>query len=623
MDPRFFEYYNTELFHLKESAAEFAKEFPKIASRLTLDGMECADPYVERLLEGFAFLTARIQLKMDAAFPEFIQNLTEVIYPNYLSPTPSMAIVKLEPDTRDGAVINGVTISRDTALRARMGADAQTACEFRTAQDVTLWPISITNASFEAHSPTLPRNLVTNAAGTIRIHLESANNISFDKLPIQELVFYISAEDRVASLLQEHILAYTDNVLILPHEKNAQNSVLGPGAIRAAGLGDSQSLLPISKLAFRGYRLLQEYAAFPSRYLFFRLRGLKEALSKCKGNHIEVVMTLSKASPELERLVDLNSFQLFATPVINLFPKTADRIFLDFKSHEFHIIPDRARPMDYEVHSIRRVTGFGGDTSSEVEVRPLYASIDKQDRGRPQGNIFYALKREKRQLSANQKLKGNRTAYIGTETFVTIVDTQAPPFPDSLKQLSIETLCTNRDLAIMIPLGHPNGDFSLDVSVPVNKISCIKGPSRPIPPALEGDSAWRLISQLSVNYLSLTDSSPEDGAKALREILALYCLDEESTLFNQIQGVRSIKVNPIVRRMPEATTVTFARGHEIIITIEPRFFEGQSPIVLASVLEQFFARHASINSFTETVLRIQGRGEIKRWPARLGRRPLL
>lgn len=624
MDPRFFDYYNTELFHLRETAGEFAREFPKVASRLTLDGMDCADPYVERLLEGFAFLAARIQLKFDAEFPSFVQHLTEVVYPDFLSPVPAMAIAHFEPDMQDSALVNGVTIPRNTALRARLAADAQTACQFRTAHDVHLWPLRIAGVSFEAHEPTLPRGvrLARPAGGSVRIRLDVVGDASFDKLALNELSFFASGEDRIASRLYEHLIAYSQDVVVLPQNRNLEPIRLRPGALRVDGFGDSKALLPVPKQSFRAYRLLREYAAFPSRFLFFRLRGLQEAFRACKVKQVEIVITLSKADPELERFVDAGSLTLFATPIVNLFPKTADRIFLDFKTPDFHVVADRTRPMDFEVHSVQRVIGHGANMQSEIEIHPLYAAPDRAAAD-TRGNMFHTLRREKRVLSAGQKLRGTRTAYIGTELFIGVVDTAAPPFPDTLKQLSVETLCTNRDLAIMIPTGHANGDFTLDISAPVVQIRCLRGPSRPIPPALDGDNSWRLISQLSLNYLSLTDTSAEEGASALRQILTLYGTDPESAMFNQIQGIRSVRVAPIVRRLPDAPTVTFARGHEIELTCDPRFFEGFSPIVLGAVLQEFFARHASINSFTETVLRVQGRGEIKRWPARLGRRPLL
>lgn len=621
MDPRLLDFYSSELYHLRESAAEFAKDHPKIAGRLTLDGINCADPYVERLLEGFAYLTARIQLKFDSHFPTFIQHLTEVVYPDYLSPVPAMTLVKFEPDYKDNSLEKGIKIPKDTALFSSMSNDMQTACEFRTAHEIFLWPIKISNITFETQSLSLPNVKSTEEnSGCIRISIESVNNVLIENLTINHLSFYISADNNIASQIYEHLIAYSQNVYVTEKGKSNKVFQLGKNAIRAGGLGDSFNLLPISKKSFRAYRLLREYAAYPSRFMFFEIDDLQKALPNIKSTGFDLVIPLSKSSQDLERLVNKESMELFVTPAINLFPKIVDRVFVNHKSSEFHVVADRARPLDYEIHSIQKVKGFAADSQDEIPIYSLFSSIETSSN---ESDIFYSLRREKRVLSVNQKLRGFRTAYIGTEIFLGLVDTAAPPFPESLKQISIEALCTNRDLAIMIPTKQAGGDFTMNISAPIKMIKCIKAPSRPIEPAIDGDLSWGFINQLSLNYLSLEDTSPEEGAQALRQILSLYCFDNESPLKNQIKGIRSVKINPIIRRIPDSPTITFARGHEIELTVEQKYFEGFSPMIFASVLEQFFARHANLNSFTEMVLRVQGKGEVKRWSARLGRKPLL
>src|SRR5262245_31164084 len=148
MDPRLLRYYNRELQHIREMGAEFAKEYPKIAARVGLEGIECADPYVERLLEGFAYLGARVQLKVDAEFPTFTQHLLQVVYPHYLAPTPSMAIVQFQPDLKEAGLAQGYTIPRHTALRSVVGKDDRTPCDYRTAHATQLWPLEITEAKY-------------------------------------------------------------------------------------------------------------------------------------------------------------------------------------------------------------------------------------------------------------------------------------------------------------------------------------------------------------------------------------------------------------------------------------------------------------------------------------------
>ena len=622
MHPRFYDYYNQELLHLRESAAEFAREFPKIANRLTLDGLECADPYVERLLEGFAFMAARVQLKLDAEFPAFTQHLTEVVYPDFLAPVPSMAIVHMEPDYNEGGLARGIPVPRGTVVCGRLAGDAQTACEFRTAHAMTLWPVEVAEAKFLSYLPEFPREMAVpqGVKGALKLCLKVNGAKNFDELPLDELVFHLAGDEGVAAGLYEHLFSSCLGIAVLPVRRPVRwHRMIDAGCLGQVGFSEDEALLPPHH-SFRGYRLLREYAAFPARFMFFRLSGLREALSACKAREVEIYLLLARSDPRLESMVDASNFRLNATPAINLFPKVADRVHLDTGGTEYHVLPDRTRPMDFEIFSVTSVAGHGSSMESERQFRPLYATIDQATL---HGDGFYALRREPRLLSSVQKRVGARTAYTGTELFLSLADTTAPPLDNKVKQLSVETLCTNRDLPLLMPMGNAKGDFTARTSLPVVAISCLRGPSRPVPPALEREAAWRLISHLSLNFLSLTDSSPTEGAAALRQMLELYGIGEESPLRRQLDGISSVAVAPVVRRMPARGPVTMGRGLEITLTCDERYFEGTSPFVLASVLEEFFTRHASINAFTETVLRVTGRGEIMRWKSKLGRRAVL
>lgn len=622
MHPRFYDYYNQELTHIRETAAEFAREFPKIASRLTLDGVECSDPYVERLLEGFSFLAARIQLKLDSQFPVFTQHLTEVIFPDYLAPVPSMAIVEFEPDFGEGALARGFIVPRGTVLRGRLGGEAQTACEFRTSHEVTMWPIEVADAKFFSYPPEFPRDIAVpkDVKGAVKIRLKIKSDITFDKIPIENLVFYLAGEESTAARLYEHIFSSCLGIIVAPIRQPFRwHRVLDDDCLERVGFEDDEALLPPHR-SFRGHRLLREYSAFPARYQFFKISSLRDVLSKCIDQEVDIYLLLSRADPKLESLVDAANFKLNATPVINLFSKQADRILLESSKAEYHLLPDRTRPMDYEIFSVTSVTGHTSELESKRKFSPLYSTIDQTS---PKGEGFYTLRREARLFSVSQKRFGARTAYVGTEAFLSLTDSAAPPLDTQLKQLSVETLCTNRDLPILMMTGNAKGDFTADTSLPVVAIRSLRGPSKPIPPILEREEAWRLISNLSLNMLSLTDVSPDEGAAALRQILELYGIGEDSPLRKQLEGIRSVNVQPIIRRVPSSGPVTMGRGLEITLTCDERYFEGLSPFILASVLEEFFSRHASINAFTETVLVVIGRGEIMRWKSRLGRRPVL
>jgi len=624
MDPRMLDYYNSELLHVRESAAEFAKEFPKIAGRLALEGPECADPYVERLLEGFAFLAARVQLKIDSEFPTFTQQLLEMVYPGFLAPVPAMAMVRFEPDLAEAGLAQGVMVPRGSVLRARPASapGATTACEFRTAHGVTLWPIELVEAKYLAYPPELPRELQLNQKiqAAVRLRLRATAGLNFDAIALDRLPLHFSGNPGVAARLHEALLSSALGVLVLPATPKARwFHFADRSEVRRVGYADDEALVPPPARSFRGYRLLREYFAFPQRYLFAEIGGLRKGFARCRDTELDVLVLLGRADNTLENVVDAANFSLYCTPAINLFPKRADRIHLTHRVNEHHVVPDRTRPMDFEVYDVTEVSGYGSSLDEEQRFQPLYASVDRTSAS---ADGFYTLRRVPRMQSAKQKRVGTRTNYVGTEVFMSFVDPAAAPYAEALTQISVNTLCSNRDLPLVMPTGGQS-DFRLDAAAPVRAVRCLGVPSRPLEPVLDGSLAWRCISHLSLNYLSLTDLNEQDGAAALREMLRLYTREAESVVRRHLEGIRSVRVEPITRRMPGRGPVTFGRGMGVRLSCDERAFEGTGAFLLGSVLEEFFARHASLNSFTETALDVIGRGEVMRWPTRFGQRPVL
>ncbi len=621
MDPRLLDYYNRELRFIREMGGEFAREFPKIAGRLGLESFECADPYVERLLEGFAFLTARVQLKLNAEFPRFTQHLLESVYPHYLAPTPSMAVVQFQPDLDEGGLADGFPVPRGSALRSVLGKGERTACEYRTAHDLTLWPVELMEARYlygsalAAIGPGIPKAVT---AG-IRLRLRATAGLTFDKLALDRLPVFLRGSGELRMRVYEQLLAHAVGLVVQPAVKAPSwRSVLNKDCVRPVGFEDQQALLPFGPRSFQGYRLLQEYFAFPDRFLFVELGGLGPSVRRCEANELEITVLLDTQDSELEDSFETSLFALFCAPAINLFPKRADRIHMTDRSEELHVIPDRTRPMDFEVHGISQVTGFGSRVDPEQSFLPFYAP--QEWLGGREHRAYYMVHREPRVLSAEQRIQGTRSSYVGGEVFLSLVDGDEAPYPHDLRQLGVTALCTNRDLPLQMSVGKGGTDFVMELGAPVKSLRCVAGPTRPRPSFPEGDSAWRLVSHLSLNYLSLIDSDPREGAAAIRELLGLYGDRAEPATRQQVDGVRHLSANPITRRLPGPGPTTFARGLEIELVLDKAAFEGTGVFLLGAVLEQFFSKYVSINSFTETMVRTTDGDEVMRWPARVGRR---
>jgi len=623
MDPRLLNYYNQELQFVRETGAEFATEYPKIAGRLGIDVFECSDPYVERLFEGFALLAARIQLKLDAEFPRFTSHLMEMVCPHYLAPQPSMAIVEFEPDLTEGALADGFTLPRHTLLNSLLGKGEQTRCVFRTTSDVTLWPIQLEQADYvprDVAALNLPDHPSVKSALVLK--LASTAGLNFSQLSLDQLPVFIRGSSDVPMRLYEQMMAGTVGIALRTDSSSPWTVRMGKDAVRPVGFSDDEAMLPHGPRSFQGYRLLQEYFAFPHRYMFAGLNKLQPLLAGCDTDRVEIAILIDRSDSQLANRVDQSHFSLFSCPAINLFEKRADRIHLNDRFNEYQVIPDRTRPVDFEVYQVAEVRGYGTSADQERQFDPFYCMTDdsiEQDAG-----AYYTVNRRPRVLSSSQRRTGPRSSYIGSETFLSLVDAKQAPFSHSLRQLSVGTLCTNRDLPLHMPVGVGNTDFTLEISAPVESVRCLVGPSKPAPSKSyeRGQTTWRLISHLSLNYLSLVDGE-NGGAAPLREMLSLYS-DANNVLANkQIDAVRTVESKPVTRPLASSGPLSFGRGLEITVTLDESAFEGTGAFLLAAVLNEFFAKYVSINSFTETVFRTTERGEVMRWPARLGRRHLL
>jgi type VI secretion system protein ImpG len=620
MDPRLLTYYNQELRYLREMGSEFAREFPKIASRLGMEGLEVADPYVERLLEGSAFLAARVQLKLDAEFPQFARRLLDMVYPNFLAPVPSMTVVQFAP-SNDPGLARGHKIPRGQSLIAPSTALGDTCCEFRTAQPVTLTPLTVAGAECFLNASDLSLSslpLRERPRGGVRLKLQLPAGLPFASLPLDTLRFYLAGLPDVAMRLHELLLSSCIGVLAGPAGSGSERLLLPGAVVRPVGYADDEAMLPVTKRGLSGTRLLQEYFAFPQRFLFLDVCGLSAAFAACQRSEFELVFLFSRPATGLERVVEASNFALHCTPAINLFERRTDRAHLGDDRTEFHVVPMRTAPLDYEVFDLTRVVGYGND-GSEIEFHPMFAA--------PQGaapgtTAFFSADREPRLVSQRERKDGPRSGYVGTEVFVSLVDPNEAPYAESVTQLAVVARCTNRDLPLFLPLGGAAGDFTLEAAAPVLSIRALAGPTRPHSALREGPVAWRLLNLLSLNYLSLLDTDADEGACVLRELVGLFAHTADAGLKHQVDGLRHVTVRPIVRRHPMPGPIAFGRGLDIGLTVDELAFEGGSAFLFGAALHHYLARHASMNSFVQTTLNSLTRGEIMRWIPHSGARPV-
>lgn len=636
MDPRLLGLYEQELRYFRESSGEFARAYPKIAARLGLDGPEVDDPYVERLIEASAFLSARVLLKLDAEYPRFASQLLGIVHPHFTAPTPAMLVAECQPAADAGALVSGPLLPRNSALRVRRPLGQNTHCEFRTAQDLRLWPLELVEASCFTHAPDVPVGRHPNASavrGGLRLRLQTRGGVPFSELALDDLLLYVGGGgDDVGWPLLECLLAEPPGVLVCVPDGRAgvqMVAALDGQAVEPVGFADEQAMLPRTLAGFSGFRLVQEYFAFAPRFQFVRLRGLQQAVRQVQGTELELVLLFSRHRPELEKLVGSEHVRLHCVPAVNLFSKRLDRVVVHEGASEFHLLPDRTRPQDFEVHSVTEVVGYlaneragrrhgGGSSRSRTQpFLPFYAAFHGSRGEQP---AYYTIAREPRRLSERQRSEGHRSSHIGSEVYIQLVDPGQAPYADALRQLSVTALCTNRDLPLMLATGSDTLDVD---AAAISEVRILRGPSRPFTPVVVGGLGWRVVDHLALNYLSLTDSSAEEGAQALREMLLLYAGGADESRTTQIRGLLSVSTQAITRRLPLPGPIAFGRGLEITLTIDPGAFHGHSAFLFGAVLAQYLARHVEVNHFVETVLRTSSGTEVMRWRPQCGTRPIL
>jgi type VI secretion system protein ImpG len=652
MDREFLDLYNRELSLLYEQAGDFAEQYPGIAERLGGLIRERTDPMIAGLLEGTAFLAARVQLKLQHEFPEFTANLLEQLVPNYLAPTPSAMLVKALPPYGDPALREGKKFFRgayfDATYRER---ERNLACRFRLCSDIVLWPFDLRGAEYfltagpmQALGIPVERDVIAGLrlSLTHRMAARSEDEITdedartkpefwFAGSRTTELPVYLVGAEDDAIALYEQIIGNCVGVYCRYLDNYGDPVVhkMPAGCVKQVGFEEEDSLFPVDNRVFRGSELLREYFTFPRKFLGFRIVELREMMSRLRSKSIDIVFAFNEQNSRLSAAVEPKAFSLYAAPAINLFEKTTDRVTIKSNSHEYHVVPDRSRYLEYEPHRVLDVFAHFPGVKDKVPVRPLYsASVDRT--ASSVDGLYYTVRRLPRRRTVEEKAYGTTSDYTGTDMFISLLQPVEVDGRKSAVELSVRALCSNRHLTEHLPVGQGGADFHLldDVSL---GLVCVSGPTRPREPVVSqmrtrseiasvGLVTWRLINMLSLNYLGLVERGAGKNAAALREMLMLFADFVEEATERKIRGVRGVDSRPVVRRVRERAGSGAARGQEISILFEEKAFEGSGAFLLGAVLERFFADYAGFNYFTQTVISTTERGEIMRWPPRMGTR---
>jgi type VI secretion system protein ImpG len=617
MDPRLLRAYNDELAYLRESAREFGEEHEAVAGRLGLKTPTDPDPYVERLLEGVAFLAARVHLKQEDQYPEFTQHLLQAIQPHYLAPTPSICIAAFEPQEGDPALIKGMAVPRLTELTAIADEQANAPVKFRTGHAVTLWPLAISEVEYlSSRAAVAPFAAAANvrAEAGLRLRFVATGGADLNKILPETLTLYLAGSESVPGELYRQLIGDTIAVIARDPESAAgASSWTKLPQPTQRGFGDDCALIPDEARSFRGYRLLTEYFACPERFLFIDLIQPGKAFAQC-GDACDIILLFARSAPVLAGALDPSNFRLFATPAINVFEKQLGRVQITPHTHEYHVVPDRTRPLDYEVFRLLEVQAYAKNNADARTVAPLYSFgallYDWREA------VFYATQLRSRRLSTREQRIRRRNDYVGTETWMSLTAPGDPTRLDDIQELAVRALVTNRELPELLTF---RGDHHFTVSgLPVRTVTVVRAPTRPRPPLGLHDSAWRVIGHLTPNYTTLVPEDHDDPS-VLRDHLALYGHQDDAAMRRQIDGISSVTSRHVSRRVPGLDRMAIARGHRISIKLDDGSFDRGRIFLFSAVLERFLAEFATVNSFTECHFISALEGALVQWPPRLGR----
>ncbi len=606
-------FYERELDYLRKSAAQFAEKHPKVASRLVLEPTKCEDPHVERLLEGFAFLAARVHLKLEDEFPEITEALLSVVFPQLVRPIPSMSVVEFQLDPEKGKLASGMKIERNSQLYSKPISGVP--CTFRTCYDTTMWPITVSAAELSPPSRLKPPVKTSDSAWAIRLELRCAKDVNLVALKPDKLRFYLDGESGLVNILYELLFSRLNRIQVrdlTPGSKLAPVT-LPATALNAVGFGPNEGMVPYPSSSFAGHRLLMEYFAFPEKFFFIDLGGLEAVSHAGFKDAIEVIFLLSdiEGSGRQQRLeleLSKKTFRLGCTPVVNLFHQVAEPIQLNQRRVEYPLIPDVRRPYSVEVYSVDEVNGINSANQKITTYEPFYSlrhSSRRDDR-----SCFWLARRR----------PSNRPNDDGTDISLSLLDLSLTTADPDATVLSVKTTCTNRDLPGRLPFGNQDSDFELEGAAPMRRIVALRKPTGPVRPPMGKSVLWRLVSHLSLNYLSLVS----EGKDALQEILRLYDLGRTAYSQNVIQSIVQVRSRPHFARLVSEQGVSFARGLRIEMEIDEDQFTGGGAFLFAAVLERFFGLAASLNSFTQLSVTTPQRKEgLYEWEPRSGRRLLV
>jgi len=591
-------YYHREMNYLLKAGAKFAKVYPKIAGNLDLSSRGSDDPHVARLIESFAFLSARLQLEADDQFAQLSQSLLQILYPDFAQPFPSCSIAKLRNDVEAAALFKGSVLPRDTELLAETKEGVS--CRFQTTMDTSIWPLDVVNVSYvAANLYDMPTDLLR-SPWLLKVTLCSHGG-PLKSMPIDDLCFYLGGDTLTSFVLMRWLYTYDPEVsipvLIQPVLEDKKLTPLPFDAFERVGFEVNEGLLPASLKTLPTQRLLWDFFHFPQKFLFFKVKKLKKFITTIDDHTFNLYFPLSIGAEPENWPLSAENIQLGCVPVVNLFQKTSEPIRLDEKKSAYRLVPSYRLEHANEIHSILSVSSASRlDLPGDV-MEPFFAYTHESEFKKQ--SIYWLANRTQTFLEGGK----------GTDVFLSFVDYNLNVSSINDQVVYAHMLCTNRRLAEKLPVGahlDVHGDF---LGLTANMLM---KPSKALMPALEGEAQWLLISHLSLDHLGLCAHA--ESFAPLKEMLNLYKRSEASLGF-AIEAFESVEIERSVGALSQKGWQGFVPMLSVILRADDKKANIYGFFILSMILNELFRSSADFNTLVETKLVGSANNLIKKWAA--------
>ncbi|AIZ32422.1 MULTISPECIES: type VI secretion system baseplate subunit TssF [Pseudomonas] len=582
--------FSEELRFLHELGNDFAKDNPQLARLLGKGG---SDPDVERLMEAFAFLTAKLRLKLEDDLPELTHPMLQLLWPNYLRPLPSATIIQFTP--RKQALSQSQRIPRGSRLFSKPVDGVP--CEFRTCTEVDIHPFAID----KVHATQ------TLDSSVVRLDLRTLAKRPLNTMSCHSLDFHLSGDTQTARTLYLWIAQYLKYVSVVI---NGEVRRLPASSLAFPGFRPDEALLPYPQNVFDGYRILQEYFVFPERFHFFTLTGLERIWPDQVAQHVGLEFHFTRQLPDLLHVAEAD-FSLCCTPAVNLFAHSAEPIDLSNKAAQVELTPKGSERHAYEIFSVDQVISTRTTTDGTVgghlrTFRPFESFAHEIEHAQGRTALYY-------RYTLEQSLRGD-----GVTHRIAFVRADANAYIGELETASIDLTCTNRDLPLALAVDDIN--VTSEVTPPLASYSNICAPTRPYRPVLDGQLQWVLISNMSLNYLSLLSAEALKAIIRAYDFAALHDIQQTRTTRKRLDGIQDVQTEPLdwlIKGQP-------VRGLRTRLKLDQTAFLCEGDLYLfGCVLAHFFALYASINSFHQLEVINITNNEHYTWPIQTGKQPLI